>query len=121
LPAGLFFDSVQLADIVQGLLGKAFGVDPLCAVFFAHRSDFDKLAPRMGPTAQVHDTGLLIQMIVAAKIIGLDVAFVVVQKSQRCFAAATALILIYEHRTIRRPSPKNPHIGCARIFAARLV
>ena len=78
LPPGLPFDLVELADVVKGLIGQTLGVFLFAPMFFANGMDFDKLSSGVGPTTQMHDTDLLIEVIIAGKVITLDVAAVAV-------------------------------------------
>ena len=71
--------SYRLRDFtVSQLIGEAFGVLALAAMLFANLNDFKKLAPCVGPATQMHNIGLLIQVIITGKVITLNVAVVVV-------------------------------------------
>ena len=58
--------------------GKAFGIVPLGPMFFAHLNDLDKFAPCVCPAAQMDNIRILIQVIIAGKVITLNVAVVIV-------------------------------------------
>ena len=44
-PLGLFFDLIQIADVIQGLISKTFGIGPLGPMLFTDLNDLDKFAP----------------------------------------------------------------------------
>jgi len=110
LGADVFFDLIQGADIIQGLIGQSSGIVFLAAVLFPDLDHVKKLAAHMGPTAQMDDALVFGQVIITIVVIALDVALIAVQKIKGSGTAAGGLITIQHRRMGRIAAAKHPHV-----------